>query len=377
MPGSFDAEERGDADASPPTPRVPRHYGVVYDVGLRFSPESLSVDPFDAAIAEYDINTIANELHANAVRIEGEVIDRLSVTTRLAHAAGLTVYFSPWKMNASINRTRQYVAQAAQVAEGLRLEGVDIVFVIGCELTIFTDGIYPGSSYMERGTWLAEQLRLAHTPPGSPEALKLLAEKAELLNETLRCYVETVRAHFGGLVTYASGLWEDVDWSAFDVVGLDAYRDRQTEEEYIEIFERHHVRGKPVAATEFGACKYEGAGALGGGGFAVLQGANPDGTGLWEGGVVPTRSETEQADYIDTQAGLMTAAGVDALFVFEFSKPALPTGEGAKDLDMASFAIVSTFPAEDPRSRQMPPWKRTEGFWRVSEIFARFADGSL
>ncbi|TDC80524.1 hypothetical protein E1283_00055 [Streptomyces hainanensis] len=348
---------------------MPRHYGVVYDVGLRFSPESLSVDPFDAALAEYDINTIANELHANAVRIEGEVIDRLSVTARIAHAAGLTVYFNPWKMNAGIDETRRYVGRAARVAERLRREGVDIVFVVGCELTIFTDGIYPGSSYMERGMWLAEQLRLGNT--------SLLAEKAELLNETLHSYVETVRARFGGLVTYASGLWEDVDWGAFDVVGLDAYRDRQTEEEYVEIFERHRVHGKPVATTEFGACKYVGAGALGAGGFAVLQGANADGTGIWEGGVAPTRSETEQADYIETQAGLMTDAGVDALLVFEFSKPALPTGEGAKDLDMASFAIVSTFPAEDPRSQQMPPWKRTEGFRRVSEIFARFASRGL
>ncbi|MFF1932046.1 hypothetical protein [Streptomyces sp. NPDC058228] len=376
LPSAAEARERTDGDASPATPQVPTHYGVVYDVGLRFIPESLSVDPFDPALAEYDINTIANELHANAVRIEGEMLDRLAVTARFAHAAGLTVYFSPWKMNVGIEETRRYIAQAALVAERLRREGVDIVFVVGCELTIFTDGIYPGSGYAERVAWLVEQATLAYTPPGSPEALRLLAKKAKVLNNALHSYVKTARAHFGGPVTYASGLWEDVDWGPFNVVGLDAYRDRQTEEEYIDIFERHHVYGKPVATLEFGACKYEGAGALGSGGYAVLQGTNPDGTGIWAGGVVPTRSETEQADYIETQARLMATAGVDAVFVFEFSKPALPTGERAKDLDMASFSIVSSFPPGDPRSQQMPPWKRTEGFRRVSEVFAKFAAGS-
>lgn len=369
--GTAHAETSGAGEASSPAaPRRPRHYGVVYDVGLRFVPEVLSVEPFSEDLVRYDINVIANELHANAIRIEGEVIDRLVVATRIAHAAGLTVYFNPWKMNAGIDETREYVAQAAQVAEQLRLEGVDIVFVLGCELTIFTDGIYPGSFYGERGAWLAEQSRLA--AEGSPEALKVLAEKTELLNETLRSYIEVTRESFCGVATYAAGLWEDIDWSAFDVVGLDAYRDRQTEKEYIAILKRHRRHGKPIDVMEFGCCKYTGAGSLGAGGFVVLQGANPDGSGIWEGGVVPTRDETEQADYIETQIGLMTRAGVDALFVFQFSMPALPTGEGAKDLDMASFAIVSTFPAGDPRAEQMPPWRRTEGFRRVSEIFAGF-----
>ncbi|MFJ7496123.1 hypothetical protein ACIQZB_34115 [Streptomyces sp. NPDC097727] len=372
--GSTPAESPTPSQASQrSTPHRPRHYGVVYDVGLRFGPEGLSVEPFDEDLVRYDINSIANELHANAIRIEGEVIDRLVTATRIAHAAGLTVYFNPWRMNAGLDETRSYVAQAAQAAERLRREGVDIVFLVGCELTIFTDGIYPGASYAERGTWLAEQSRLAYTPPGSPEALKTLAEKVELLNETLRSYVAAVRRNFHGVVSYAAGLWEDVDWSPFDIVGLDAYRDSQTEKEYRAIFKRHRKHDKPIAAMEFGCCKYAGAGARGAGGFTVLQGANPDGTGIWTDGIVPTRDEAEQAQYIETQIDLMTDSKVDALFVFEFSKPALPTGEGAKDLDMASFAIVSTYPASDPRSQQMPPWKRTDGFQRVSEIFARFA----
>lgn len=37
--------------------------GVVYDVGLRFTPESCSVDSFDTALVAYDMSVIANILH--------------------------------------------------------------------------------------------------------------------------------------------------------------------------------------------------------------------------------------------------------------------------------------------------------------------------
>ncbi|UQE79286.1 hypothetical protein EFK13_01020 [Bacillus cabrialesii] len=64
----------------------------------------------------YDINTIAHNLHANAIRIEGEEIGRLVVAAHTAHAAGLTVFFNPWKMGATIEETRSYLAEAAEEA---------------------------------------------------------------------------------------------------------------------------------------------------------------------------------------------------------------------------------------------------------------------
>jgi hypothetical protein len=36
---------------------------------------------------------------------------------------------------------------------------------------------------------------------------------------------EAARGQFGGPLSYASGTWEPVDWSRFDIVGVDAYRD--------------------------------------------------------------------------------------------------------------------------------------------------------
>jgi hypothetical protein len=57
---------------------------------------------------QYDMQVIANNLYANAVRVEGEEIQRLAAATRAAHIMGLTVFFNPWKMNAGFDEARVY-----------------------------------------------------------------------------------------------------------------------------------------------------------------------------------------------------------------------------------------------------------------------------
>src|SRR4029453_13138636 len=106
-------------------------------------------------------------------------------------------------------------------------------------------------------------------------------------NEALRSFVTAIRSEFGGQVTYSAGLWEEVDWDPFDIVGVDAYRHGEPAEENVATLERYKNEGKPLGALEFGCCAYEGAAVRGDGAFAVLQGENPDGTGIFEGRVVP------------------------------------------------------------------------------------------
>ena len=62
--------------------------GIVYDVGLKFTPESCSVDTFDIDLVKYDISVIANILRANAIRIEGEDIGRLTAAAEVASDLG-------------------------------------------------------------------------------------------------------------------------------------------------------------------------------------------------------------------------------------------------------------------------------------------------
>lgn len=341
-----------------------KHLGVVYDVGLRFTPEALSVPTWSPELARHDIACIANELNATAIRVEGEELPRLEEAARIAHGHGLSVLFNPWLMHATPEATRTYLEEGARVAEKLRRDGVDIVLVVGCELTIFSADIYPGSGWAERGMWMAQRLY-----GGGEEGKAELAEKAVLLNEALRDLAGAVRPLFAGQITYSAGLWEDVDWAPFDIIGLDFYRHGEPAEEYVATLDRHRAAGKKIIATELGSCKYEGAGKLGDGGFTCLRGANDDGSPKWADGVVPVRCEQEQADYLAEQFGLLHEAGIDGAFAFEFSKPAMPTGEGAFDMDMASFSLVKSFPAGDPRSREMPPWAPTLAYRRLGEVF--------
>lgn len=355
-----------------------KYFGVVYDVGLRVSgTEKSTVEPFDPALVEYDMRAIANDLHANAVRIEGEEIDRLLIASRAAHQNGLAIFFSPWKMDAGFEETRAYVAKAAAAAEQLRSEGADVVFVTGCEYTIFSDGIYPGSSVFERSAWVYDQLDDFGGWPNTPQGLPgLLPEKAVELNKVLAALAETARASFGGPLTYSAAIFEEVDWTIFDIAGPNYYRETQSDEDYVAGLEYFRSFGRPVAVPEFGCCAYEGGAARGARGWRVMQGINPDGSGNFADGVVPTRSEREQADYIERQLTVFADQDVHAAFVFVWAQPGYPTGEGAKDLDMACYSIVKVFPDDDPRSQQIPNWEPKESFRRAAEFFQKHAAGT-
>jgi hypothetical protein len=349
-----------------------KYRGVVYDVGLRFV-DKLSVEPYDPALVKHDMSVIAKELHCNAVRIEGEPIDRLVSASRIAHTLGLSVFFNPWKMNVGADETRAYYAEAAVAAEKLRKEGIDIVFVAGCEYTIFNHGVFPGNNLGERLQWLMAQFtRAPESPADFPQSMR---EKVSELNELLRSFAKTVRASFKGPVTYAATAFEavDVDWSIFDIIGVDHYRQGETDTAYVGGLEHYRRGDKPVVVMEVGCCAYEGAGPRGGGGFMVLKGTNPDGSGIFEGGVVPKRSEREQADYVGQQLELLSNANVEGVFIYVFSFPSYRAGEGAKDLDMVCYSLVKTFPDQDPRSKAMPPWAPKESFHRAAAFYRRHA----
>jgi hypothetical protein len=200
-------------------PKHLKYRGVVYDVGLNFTGTGFSVEPFKPTLVQYDMRVIACDLHANAVRIEGEEVDRLIVASQAAHALGLTVFFNPWKMHATADETCTYLCEAARAAEELRSAGVDIVLVVGCEFSIFSKGVFPGGTFNERVAWLGQQIEDAGMSRASLP--RSITEKSGELNKVLKALVSTAREEFAGQITYSSGTWEIVDWSIFDIVGVD------------------------------------------------------------------------------------------------------------------------------------------------------------
>ncbi|KAK8892646.1 hypothetical protein M9Y10_029885 [Tritrichomonas musculus] len=77
-------------------------------------------------------------------------ISRLVTASDIAHKYNLKVLFNPWKMGADKETTIKYMIEASKSAEILRKKGVDIIFVAGCEYTLFSKGVYPGETLNDR-----------------------------------------------------------------------------------------------------------------------------------------------------------------------------------------------------------------------------------
>lgn len=344
--------------------------GIVYDVGLQYNPGQYSVENFDEQVVRYDMAVIADSLHCNAVRIEGEDLRRLTKAAEIAAEKGLKVFFNPWLMDADADDVATYMAKAAKRAELLRQKGIDITFVAGCEFSLFNRGIFEGKNVNERIASMMKLQQLADKPKKLQAATDEITMK---LNRSLGAIVKAVREHFKGDVTYSAGTWERVAWTMFDGIGIDYYRDRQSDREYIDGLGEYLRYGKPVWVMEVGCCAFEGAAQLGGGGFTVLQGVDKDGNGIYSGGKAPARSEKEQADYAEQQIRILNDTPIDGMFIFEFSFPIAPYRETGLDSDMTAYPIVKSFPADDPRSSQMPPWQPKEAFHRVAQVYGELS----
>lgn len=308
-----------------------RGRGVCYDIGRVMLGRDWRPE-FSAAEARRELAIIQRDLHCNAVRICGQDLDRLMRAGGDALDLGLEVWLSPELWDRSPGETLAYVADAAEQAEELhRHRPGAVTFSVGSELTLFMNGIVEGRSVFER---------IAH--PDFWERVRAGAHN-EPLNAFLRDATERVRAVFGGHLTYASVPLETVDWSRFDIVGLDLYRDARIRNRFGEILGRYFAFERPLAITEFGCCTYRGAAAEGGRGFAILDTAGGDATPPRLGGRY-VRDEDEQAREVGELLTIFDNAGVDATFVMTFVAPLHPYSDDAlHDLDMASYSLVRSY----------------------------------
>jgi len=304
--------------------------GVNYDVGIEFTPRYHSRPVFDPAATERDLTAIRDGLHANAVRIAGTDPGRLVAASRIALDLGLEVWFSPHLHDRGPDELVGYVAECAALAEELRRDAPRLVFLVGCELTLFSRGILRGDDVLQR---LRNPLALVR--------LKWLGSHNKPLNALLGRLAEAARARFAGPVTYASVPLEAVDWSRFDCVGVDYYRAAKNRDRYAARLARHFAAGKPVVVTEFGCCAYRGAEDRGAMAWAIVDPSSdrPRFTGTFR------RDEELQAREVLDMLRTLDAAGVAGAFVFTFAAPALTHSEDPRyDLDLASYALVKTYP---------------------------------
>ena len=334
--------------------------GVCYDVGRVLMGGNWR-PKLDPKTVRRELAIIKDDLHCNAVRIQGLDIDRLVTASEAALSLGLEVWFSPEMWDRSQKETLEYVAKAAEKAEGLRQRWPGkLVFSVGSELTLFSQGIVEGESVFDRmnrpSVW-HDVMAGKHNGP---------------LNSYLSDLNKATRSVFHGPLTYFSVPLETVEWKPFDFVGVDHYRDARIKDTYGQMVGKYNSYGKPVIIGEFGCCTFRGADLLGGNGFMVA-------FGMMEGLLGPNhkipkmfmemahippktdghyiRDEGLQARELADQLGVLERARVEGAFVFTFVSPNSPYREDPLyDADMASFSLVKSYAeseTEEEFRRQM------------------------
>ncbi len=304
-----------------------RARGINYDTG--FTPGGqLSRPEFDLAEVRRELRTIAEELHCTAVRISGADPERIGQAAAVAAEFGLEVWFAPFPCDLTPEEMLPLFVDCAERAERLRLDGADVTLVVGCEISLFAKGFLPGDDVFSR---------LDGIMTGKPETYAAFATAPAKITAFLTQTAKAVRERFGGKITYASGLWEDIDWTPFDIVAVDGYRDKENAATFRDQLAAKTKLGKPLAITEFGCCTYAGAGDRGGAGWTIVddKADPPRITGDY------VRDEQEQVRYLRDHLAIFEEVGVDTALWFTFaSYNAAYNPDPHYDLDMAGYGVM-------------------------------------
>src|SRR6476660_7959474 len=213
-----------------------RGKGINFDTGL-LSAGTTTREPFDPEIVRREMRVIRDDLHCTAVRITGGDPNRLESAAEYAAEAGLEVWFCPFTNGLTRDALLELLADCANRAERIRRTGAEVVFLTGSEVSLFTQGFFPGETLEERLALIADPVRVRAA----------IGEVRARMKEFLRRAVDVVRARFAGKVSYASLPFEGVDWSLFDIIATDAgYRTAATRASYPECMRSYVERGRAL-----------------------------------------------------------------------------------------------------------------------------------
>jgi hypothetical protein len=334
--------------------------GINYDTGFTRIGASPSREAFAPSQVRREMEIIARDLHCNAVRISGGDPVRIALAADYALEQGMEAWFAPFPADMTPAELTSYFAQAAQRAEQLRQRAHRVVFVLGCELSLFNRGFVPGSTYVERMQSMM-----------NPQALASLSVSPEELihqfNAFLRQSAAVVREHFGGPITYASGTWELVDWIPFDIVGVGLYRDAGNRASYRELVRACFAHQRPVAITEFGCCTFRGAADRGSLGWAIVDRSTQP-PRLTEPVV---RDEQAQADELLDILSILDEEHVDSAFWFTFASYSYAYhADPQHDLDCAAYGIVKILDGATGSVYPDMPWEPKRAFYGLADYYA-------
>ncbi|MFD7467850.1 abortive phage infection protein [Streptomyces tendae] len=326
--------------------------GVVYTVGAGETPGTA----WDPARMRADVRSIRHDLHANTVDVTGDGVERLTATAAEAAERDLHVWLQPTLGDVPQRDILEHLAECGRFADRLRGQGASVELSVGCEFWLFVPGIVPGETVLER----IENLQNGTADPEQVQRrLTAFTAKAAAVG----------RSVFGGRLGYAAAQDDEVDWSLFDVVGIDYYSYHEHPADYVRELRRYLRWGKPLAITEFGTCTYVGAPQAGGMGWSVVD-YDKDPPEI-KGNLV--RSERTQAAYLTDLLSVFESMGLYGAMAFEFLSADAPhrPDDPLHDLDMASYAL--TKPIRDRPDDPASPWhwEPKDAFHALSRRYAR------
>jgi hypothetical protein len=342
-----------------------RNYGINYDTGLT-AEGYCTRKRFDDAAVKRELQIIASDLHATAVRVSGDDPQRIAQAGQHALAAGLELWFSPVPINLEPGELPGYFARCAREADRLRQahEG-RVVLVLGCEISLWCAGFLPG------GHSVFGRIAAVTDPAltSKPDVMEALVSGLERARQAQRDIVRAAREEFAGPVTYAAAPWETIDWELFDLVSVDLYRDSTNAAGYRDALRSYTRFGKPVAVTEFGCCTYRDAADRGGIGWMIadVKSDPPVIPGTYE------RDEEEQVRYLHDMLAVYETEDIDSAFWFTFAgfeQPRHPT-DPHRDLDLASYGVVAVLEHERGTTYPDMAWEPKQVFGALAASYGR------
>jgi hypothetical protein len=342
--------------------------GINYDVGtvmgVNWRPD------YDPQTVQREIEIIKSDLHCNAIGISGKDIGRVVTTAEAALSLGLEAWLNPadWN-NKPAEPTLAYITEAAKAAQPLHERYPDkVVFSLGSEFTLFMQGIIPGKTFMQR----VKNLRQGDA--GIKEG-----KHNQPLNDFLGKAVAEVRKVFAGRIMYRSLVWEQVDWSIFDIIGVDHYWAEKIADQYIDMVKPLFAYDKPVINTGFGfnttSAPVDGMLSSLGHEPSVLLHQIPH-IGRFirpKLKVIKERDEALQARRLVDNLKLIDKAGFGGAFMDMFIFPIRPYSDTPKyDLDRETSSLVKYF--EGGRHGTTYPdmtWEPKEAFKAVADYYAK------
>jgi hypothetical protein len=356
-----DGVSSGPADRAKPRPGL-RGRGITYDTGFFQTGVAPSThEPFDPHVVEREMRIIAQELNCNAVRVTGSDQDRLEIAASYAADAGLEVWYSPYTNDLDADAMLAFLTDAADRCERLRRRGNRVVLTTGSELAFTVVGFIPGATFVQRTAFLTS---------GNPQVPMVIGQLPGKINAFLAEAVPVVRERFHGKISHASLSFERIDWTPFDIVGIDFYPSMVDGAFPAGTGEPLAAHGKPVAVTEFGCPAYAGAAARAGTAQEIVQwdvvanvAARLDGDYV--------RDEAEQADYLTGLLDVCVAAGVDSAFVYTLASRNMPTRTTPReDVDRASFGVAKVLEHGFGETFDKVPWEPKAAFWALADYYA-------